>query len=294
VVEYLHPCSWLDPAAVIPLRESGIILTDPFRRLPCRREGHRPMARPQVQFLGTGTAFHHDGRGSQCVLVRSGHAGAFLVDVGPTALAAVMRYGVPTPLLDRLFVTHLHGDHVAGWPFLLLHLRFIDGRRRPLEVHGATGLRACLEGLAGLCYGDLLAEGRLGFEVVYRELPVAPALERAAGSVRFDALPMDHHPTSLGYVFDLDGCRVAVSGDTRWCPNLERLARSADYLILECTTLAAEGPAHVSLEEIREGIGRLGGCELVLVHLPDEVAAALSEDPLPRVVTAYDGLVLDL
>ncbi len=50
----------------------------------------------------------------------------------------------------------------------------------------------------------------------------------------------------------------------------------------------------VGVEEIREGIGRLGGCRVALIHLPDEVAAALAADPIPRVVAGYDGMVLSL
>jgi hypothetical protein len=52
--------------------------------------------------------------------------------------------------------------------------------------------------------------------------------------------------------------------------------------------------AHVSLGEIRERAKRLGSCNVVLVHLPDEVAAALAADPIPRVSASYDGLLLDL
>ena len=48
------------------------------------------------------------------------------------------------------------------------------------------------------------------------------------------------------------------------------------------------------LEEIRQQVGRLGGCRVALVHLPDEVAAALATDPIERVVAAYDGLIMHL
>jgi ribonuclease BN (tRNA processing enzyme) len=105
---------------------------------------------------------------------------------------------------------------------------------------------------------------------------------------------MDHHPTSIAFRFHVDGRRVAVTGDTRWCPNLERLARESDLLILECTT-ARPGPhPHVSLDELREGRERLGACDVLLVHLPDDVAAELAADPLPRVAAAHDGQTIEL
>jgi ribonuclease BN (tRNA processing enzyme) len=209
-------------------------------------------------------------------------------------MAAVMRHGVRSDEIDRLFVTHLHGDHVAGWPFLLLHLTFIDGRDRPFHAHGPEGLRECLEGLMMLCYRDVLEGPKLGFEVHYHERPVVEAPGIPAGAGRFDVVPMDHHPSSLGYVFEVDGRRVAVSGDTRWGDGLERLARASDLLIVECSSVARQPHAHLSLEEIRAGIDRLGDGEVVLIHLPDEVAVALAADPIPRVTASHDGMVYGL
>lgn len=253
------------------------------------------MNRPHLQFLGTGTAFHEDGRGSQCLLVRPPSGPCYLVDLGPTALAAAARFGVATDRLDRLFVTHLHGDHVAGWPFLLLHLRFIDRRSRPFEVYGPEGVRECLERLLRSCYAELAQPSALGFEVRYHELPVADRQGARAGDSCFDTVPMDHHPSSIGYRFVVGERRVAVTGDTRWCDGLERLARSSDVLVVECSSVRAQRQAaHVSLEEIREGVSRLGEGEIVLVHLPDEVAADLAVDPVPRVSASHDGMLYPL
>ena len=250
------------------------------------------MDRPQLQFLGTGTAFHTDGRGSQCILVQpAAPAPPFLVDLGPTAMAAVMRMGVELERLDRLFVTHLHGDHVAGWPFLLLHLNFIEKRSRPLDVHGPQGVRGCLEGLMRLCYRDIIEDTKLGFEIRYHELPVTTSSGLNAGAFNFDVLPMDHHPSSIGYRFDLGGKTLGVTGDTRWCANLEELARGSEVFLIECTTVNKVEQAHVSLGEIRERVDSLGDGQVVLVHLSDEVAAKLAADPIPRVTASHDGMI---
>ncbi len=247
---------------------------------------------PQLQFLGTGTAFHTDGRGSQCILVQPGPvAGPFLVDLGPTAMAAVMRLSVELDRLDRLFITHLHGDHVAGWPFLLLHLSFVERRSRPLDVHGPEGVRGCLEGLMQLCYRDIIDASKLGFEIRYHELPVTTSCGVDGGPLSFDVLPMDHHPSSIGYRFDLGGATLGVTGDTRWCANLEVLARGSQVFLIECTSVGKVEQAHVSLEEIREKVDSLGDCQVVLVHLPDAVAAELAADPIPRVTASYDGMI---
>ncbi|HXV76470.1 MAG TPA: MBL fold metallo-hydrolase, partial [Candidatus Polarisedimenticolaceae bacterium] len=92
------------------------------------------MDRSSVRFLGTGTAFNHAGRRSQSFLVRAAGQSPFLVDAGPTVMVPLMQEGSAYDEIDRLFVTHLHGDHTAGWPFLLLHLVILARRRRPFDV----------------------------------------------------------------------------------------------------------------------------------------------------------------
>lgn len=244
-----------------------------------------------LRFAGTGTAFHHDGRGSQCLLVEPRSELPFLVDAGPTAVCAMERFEWDFSRVGRLFVTHLHGDHTAGWPFVLLNLGMLQQRREAIDVFGPAGVRDHLEGLARLCYGDLLMPERLGFELRYHELAIAEARQVVTGGLRFDVAPLEHHPTSIGYRFHLEDGSVAVTGDTRWCPALEELARESDLVVVECTSLEPTEQAHLSLREIREKVGRLGRGRLILTHLTDEVAAALAADPIARIVAAHDGMV---
>jgi ribonuclease BN (tRNA processing enzyme) len=256
-------------------------------------DGPRPEP-PRLRLLGTGNAFHDDGRGSQALYVEPAAGEAFAVDLGPTAACQMQRFEVPATGLDRVFFTHLHGDHVAGWPFLLLELVLRARRERSLEVWGPPGTTATLQGLGRLCYGELLEPPRRAFEVIYRELAVAEVRDLPCGTMRVDVLPMEHDPTSIGFRFKASGRVLAVTGDTRWCPNLARLAEGADLLVCECSTLEPGPAPHVSLEELRREIDRLRCRRTVLVHLTDEVAAALAADPLPRVIAGYDGMELDL
>jgi len=251
------------------------------------------MAQGSITFLGTGTAFHTGGRGSQSLFVRPPEGSPLLVDVAPTAIAAALRHGVDLASVDRLFLTHLHGDHVAGWPFLFLHFLFVHARSRPFDVYGPVGSRRTLEGLLELCYAELVDRAR--FPVRYHELPVIEAEAVPVGdAARIDTLPMLHHASSIGLRLRLaragGECVVAVSGDTAWCPAVPRLADGADVLVLECTSVGRGIEGHLSLEEIRSHAAELGARRVVLVHLTDDVASDLATDPLPRTLAAHDGL----
>lgn len=244
---------------------------------------------PLIRVLGSGNAFNTDGRGSACLWIEPRGVAPFLVDVGPTAMSALQRSRVDYRRLDRVFLTHLHGDHTAGWPFLLLHLTVLARRTRPLQVFGPVGSRRVLEGLAELCYGEILA--RQPFEVRYHELAVEHAEELDAGEgLLFDTFPMEHHASSIGLLFRLERARIGVSGDTAWCDALERLGVESDVLFVECTSTEKQAPGHVFLSELRQRRDRLGSGTCVLVHLTDGVAGELARDPLAGVVAAHDGM----
>jgi len=244
-----------------------------------------------LRFYGTGDAFNTGGRGSQCLHVRAADGSSFLVDCGPTAVMAMEREGVEPRSVDRVFFTHHHGDHIGGWPFFLLHNMYAKPRTAPLDVHGSAGLEDRLAKLSTACYGEVLTPERIPFAVRYHEIPVAASsdLVTAAGDLRFDVVPMDHDPSSIGYRFRSGGSSFAITGDTRWCAGLEELARGVDRLVMECTTVHPHDHAHVSLDELREKRSRLAAKRILLVHTLDAVAEALAVEPIAGVGVASDG-----
>jgi len=251
------------------------------------------MKRAKIHFLGTGDAWHSGGRFHQALLLRL-DTGVALVDAGSTVCLALDRDGAGTAELDGIFITHLHGDHIAGWPFLLLRMVHLDERTRPLTISGPPGTRETLESLARLCYGESSLREKMSFEITYQELAVEERAAIDCGGILVDTFPLAHHRSSIGLVFESGDSRIGVSGDTGWCAGLERLVEASDTLIIECTTLAREGGKHLSLAEIRAHLDRFAHRNTYLVHLGTGVAEALEEDPVEGMEAAADGQVVEV
>jgi hypothetical protein len=78
--------------------------------------------------------FRHWRLFQACVQVR-GASMTLLVDCGATSLVAMRQQDLDPAEVDAVVVSHLHGDHFGGIPFLILHCQFA-GRVRPLTIVG--------------------------------------------------------------------------------------------------------------------------------------------------------------
>src|SRR3989454_3430516 len=92
----------------------------------------------RVTVLGSGDAFGSGGRLQSADLVEPPRH-TFLLDCGPTILQAFKQTGRDPGAVDFVLLSHLHGDHFGGLPFLFMEYRFEEPRSRPLAVYGPPG-----------------------------------------------------------------------------------------------------------------------------------------------------------
>jgi ribonuclease BN (tRNA processing enzyme) len=92
----------------------------------------------QLRFVGCGDALGSGGRSNTCFHV-TGESVNFLIDCGASSLPALKRLGIARDAIDLILITHFHGDHFAGLPFLLLDAQF-SRRTRPLVIAGPAGI----------------------------------------------------------------------------------------------------------------------------------------------------------
>src|SRR5260370_2703699 len=92
----------------------------------------------QLRFVGCGDAFGSGGRLNTCFHV-TGERVNFLIDCGASSLPALKRLGIARENIDLILITHFHGDHFAGLPFLLLDAHF-SRRTRPLVIARPEGI----------------------------------------------------------------------------------------------------------------------------------------------------------
>ncbi|MBU1412932.1 ribonuclease Z [Myxococcota bacterium] len=229
--------------------------------------------RPHIRFLGTGNAVCLDGRGQAATWFED-DSGALLVDCGPSFMAHAQRFGVDLERLRAVAITHFHGDHLAGLPFLLMYYQSIARRTQTLELLGPVGLRNHLDALCALMYD----RWGLPFDLRVHEWDPEGGLATWDNTHwRITPYSMQHKPESLGFRLQTAATTVAFSGDTVLCPALYELARGADVLVVECTLPTPIVPIHIHARELVDALPALGARRVAAIHTDDATAAVAAE-----------------
>jgi ribonuclease BN (tRNA processing enzyme) len=241
----------------------------------------------RVRFVGSGDSFGDGGRFQTCILV-DGVGYRFLIDCGATSLVALKRAGIDPASIDAVLLTHFHGDHSGGVPYLILDGQFAK-RERPLVVAGPPGVR---ERMTAIFEAALPTSSRTEqrFGVTYIEL-----WETATriGPLEVVALPVAHLPETAphGLRVRVDDRIVAYTGDTDWCDALPALAEGADLFIAEAYSFEKRIPQHLSHATLLAHRDELRAKRTVLTHAGAETLAHRSELAWPL---ADDGTEIDI
>lgn len=247
------------------------------------------MSPVQVLFLGAGDAFSAGGRHQAGYLV-TGRDATVLLDCGATTLASLKREGIGAGTIDTIAISHFHGDHFAGLPFLLLEYTYVEPRRRPLRIAGPPGVRERVLGLYRAMYLDA-GSRPLPFEIDFIELWPGVRTQAGAALIGPFQVPHQQNELSLGFGVSVEDRRIVYSGDTGWTEELIRASEGADIFICECSFFETRMDSHLDYPRIAENRHRFSAKRLILTHLGSEVLARRSQIDIEL---AHDGLRLDL
>ena len=219
--------------------------------------------------LGCSDAFCSGGRAQTSFLIQSGSF-RMLLDCGAQTLSALKAYGISSGSIDAVALTHFHGDHFGGLPFVLLD-RAHQGPALPLTIISPPGGRQRIEAALELFYPGTSGSALAG--VSFLEYQAGRPL--AHGPLELTALQVEHTPETLphGLRLELGGKTIAYSGDTAWTDALTALSRGADLFVCECNFLETSHQGHMSYRELSSHVHELGSKRLLLTHAGDEVLA---------------------
>ena len=230
----------------------------------------------EIFFIGTGASVPTKERGLPCIVLRrKGELLMFDCGEGSQRSFLLHGFGVNRPM--KIFITHMHGDHVLGVLGLIQSMGLL-GRKRPLEIYGPRGLEELIETV------ERIVPFHHEYEVRIHEVKEGVVCETDEYVVR--AILADHVIPNYAYVFEekprpgrfhperalalgvpqgplwsrlqkgepvvvkgrvirpeevlgppRKGLKIVYSGDTRPCRALVEASMNADVLIHDSTLL---------------------------------------------------------
>ena len=182
----------------------------------------------EIIMLGTGNAFLPNGRSHSFAIFDNKH----IIDAPPTALLCLREKGIRVSEIETIFITHLHGDHIFGLPFLLLERTYISDRefQQPLTIVAAPGARERIEQVCEIAY-----PGSLG-KILSKIIWIESSQGKTADGWSWNRFEVNHSALvdPFGYSFESsNGAKFVHSGDSGPCESLYNAISKTDLVIIE-------------------------------------------------------------
>jgi len=246
----------------------------------------------KLTIVGCGDAFNSGGRGHSCFRLDAGQT-TVLVDFGGSSLASWKALGFCTDDISAVIVSHLHGDHFGGIPFLLLECQFARQRKKPLTFAGPPGFRVRLEMAMEIFYaGSTGVDWFFPWDVVEID-PGRPISIAGLEVATWEVIHPSGAPATSVRVSDGEKT-FAYSGDTAWTDELVAIAAGADVFLIECSSPDRPIPNHIDWPTLQAKLPSLRAKRTLVTHIGDESPALRHTMEAAGLTVAHDGLIVDV
>lgn len=245
----------------------------------------------KVRFVGCGDAFCSGGQNHTCFLIDD-ELGRLTLDFGTTSLAALHKSDISPASIDLIIVSHLHGDHFGGLPFLLMAREFTMAETTPLTLVGPPGFKDRLIALTECLYPGIWREV-WKFDLTIIE--VEPGSEQSILGRQLKTWQVKHFTGDAPATALHLACgskKIGFSGDTGWVDVLIEVADGTDIFICECNDFYVQQfEGHMNYPTLLEKRALLQTKRLIINHMGPEM---LSRRDTLAIEYAQDGLTLTL
>jgi ribonuclease BN (tRNA processing enzyme) len=240
--------------------------------------------------LGSGDAFASGGRCQSAYFIE-GAGARVMLEAGPDLVGSLKRHRIAPESLDQIIVSHLHGDHFAGIPFLFLEYMYESPRKHPITIAGPPKLKErAIQLMHAMYAGFDLSKVEKKIKWVVLE----PGRKHRLGPLQVSAIRSPHTKpdVSLSLKLAVDGKSIVFTGDTGWNEDLVKLADGADLFLCECTYYeSSQFKFHLNYPLLSANRDKFHVKRMVLTHLGREV---LNHEADVQTEMAFDGMRIEV
>lgn len=218
----------------------------------------------KIQLLGTGAISAKAMPSSYLIDER------LLIDCGNGIVKHILNTNNDLYKIDKLLITHLHGDHILDIPFLIL-LRSFKKMDNVLTIYGPSGLKRLIKKIAALAYDDIKDEWddiEKRAQVEYKTIKEKDTYYRIS-PYKVKVVEVNHGDTKPAYGFNINN-KIAFSGDASYSKEIDELLKDIKYAILD-TSFLEGGKSHMGLNDLIKLSEKYPEISFIPTHMNDDV-----------------------
>ena len=250
-VGWLKGQSGKGTALIKEAQAAGGVVKDPKGTAPDRYvyyPGTEALAEDEIRVVacGTGMPAARRGQAATCFLVETGNGDKFIFDIGSGSMANLAALMIPYQYMDKLFLTHLHTDHMGDIDSLWAG-GWTAGRPNALRVWGPSGARPdmgtkyAMDNFLKHANWDYMTRSVMitpvsgGIETTEFDYKALNQVVYQENGVTIRSIPAIHAGDGpVSYILEYNEMKVVIGGDTfpnKW---FIKYAKDADLVIHEC------------------------------------------------------------
>ena len=240
----------------------------------------------KIQLIGTGTI--PDVANSASVLIND----HILFDMPNGNLKAMIRQNIDITNIDTLIISHTHADHCFDAPFLLWYKKnyYKPGYKLSTKIVTDEITKDTVETLIKLSYFSSAIEVEKEFididDVNYTKI---------CDDVDISNESMEHSEIKYanGYIIKDKSVSIGLTGDTRYCEGVRKIASKVDYLICDMTLMLGND-SHMGIDNILELMEDYPNLKIIPIHMHDKTREEAKKLEKDNLLIYEDGKILEI
>lgn len=222
-----------------------------------------------IKIVGNGGCLNNGLPYNACLI--NGH---FLIEAPPDIMVSLQKLHIDFEKINTIFISHLHGDHTFGLPFLIINKwmkSLQEMTKSPLTILGPQGIEQYVRKITEAafrtshpCYAWL--EKNILFKIINNNF------EMTLNNLSISCFDVQHLVETYGLLLAMNNENIfAYVADTKWCHQVEQILKRKPKIILMDMN-GGERNVHISLNEVIEKGVPMTGSDTVYygTHLAEE------------------------
>ena len=190
--------------------------------------------------------------------------------------------------IDTILITHLHGDHFFDLPFLMLD-KYFNKDKTPIKVICPFGTTKKLKLLfrIGFPYNFRKVMNNINIEFIEHKGKCNTHL----GEYLIETRSVKHGKINpaFGYIVHKADKKVGFSGDSMYCPAIDKLVEDSDVSILDMSLKGEGNHSHMGYLDIKDICNKYKGKTIIATHMHNSARQVALDNPIENLIIPIEN-----